>query len=235
MRRRAVVVSLEVLVVVALAGCGGGKPEPVEDILAASPELSALVFENEYVRVVEFALGPGDELPLHHGAKRVIYALSDYTIEWLEGDAPPATKEWTRGEVHFHDAMTHSARNTGSTEARYLVVSRKPTPLPIIEAYDVEADAAESDADHSKAVFENDQVKVIEVRIAPGEKQPAHHGLNRVIYALSDYTITYTSDRTGTEESVVKTGEAHWHESDEHAVENTGETEAHYLIFAWKN
>jgi hypothetical protein len=235
MMNRSVAVSLGLLVLAVLAGCGGGDPKPVQNILASYPELTSLVFENDYVRVVEFTLGPGDELPLHHGERRVVYSLSDYTLEWLEGEAEPITKEWTTGTVHFHDAVPHAARNAGSTEARYLVVSRKTVPLPIIEAYGAERDVAAADADHSKEIFENDQVRVIEVHIIPGEKQPAHHGLNRLIYALSDYTITYSSDRTGTEESIVEIGEAHWHGPDEHAVENTGETEAHYLIFAWKN
>lgn len=233
MTHRPVPLSFALLILVTIAGCGGAEPE--QNILAAYPDLASLVFENDYVRVVEFTLGPGDELPLHHGSKRVVYAMSDFTLEWVEGDAEPAKKEWTSGAVHFHEAETHGAENIGSTEARYLVVSRKPVPLPVIEVYDGREDAAAADADHSEAIFENDQVRVIEVHILPGEEQPAHHGLNRLIYALGDYSITYTSDRSGIEESSVEIGEAHWHGPDEHAVENTGETEAHYLIFAWKN
>lgn len=235
MMNRSVAVSLGLLVLAMFVGCGGGDPKPVQNILASYPELASLVFENDYVRVVEFTLGPGDELPLHHGGRRVVYALSDFTLEWLEGEAEPVTKKWTSGAVHFHDAVTHAARNAGSTEARYLVVSRKTVPLPIIEAYGAERDVAAADADHSEAIFENDHVRVIEVHIAPGDKQPAHHGLNRLIYALSDYTITYSSERSENEESIVEIEDAHWHGRDEHAVENTGETEAHYLVFAWKD
>ena len=236
MTYNAFVFLLAVLLLAVMVGCAGGTPEPVDDVLAAVPNLASLVLENDYVRVVKFTLGPGDELPWHNGDRRVIYPMSDYTLEWSEGDAPPTRKEWTAGAVHFHDAATHAAKNTGSTEAQYLVVSRKPIPLPVIETYAEEVeDAAEADADHSEAVFENDQVKVIEVHIPPGERQPTHHGLSRVIYALSDYTIAYTSDRSKTEETTVTKGEAHWHEADAHAVENTGESEAHYLIFGWKN
>jgi hypothetical protein len=234
MTRRPITTFLLLLSLAGIAGCGGG-PEPVEDVFAAHPDLASLIFENDYVRVAEFTLEPGDALPLHHGGKRVVYAMSDYTLEWSEGEAEPTSKKWRSSAVHFHDAIAHAAKNTGNTVAHYLVVSRKQVPIPIIEAYDKDRDAGTVDADHSEVILDNDHVRVIEVQIPPGDKQPTHHGLNRVIYALSDYSITYTSDRTGTKESDVEAGEAHWHGRDAHAVENTGETEAHYLIFAWKN
>ena len=46
--------------------------------------------------------------------------------------------------------------------------------------------------------------------------------------------IRYTSDRLDRVEGSFAAGEAHWHEADEHAVVNTGTTEARFVIFQFK-
>lgn len=124
--------------------------------------------------------------------------------------------------------------NIGDTDASYLVVTRKDMALPTTEGYEVSKDASMLDMDHSENIFENDYVRIIEVNIPVGEGQPMHQGVNRLIYSLTPYTIKYTSDKMETKESTMEAGDAHWHTADEHAVENIGETDAHYVIFEFK-
>jgi len=57
------------------------KNEIVKDIVKFAPKNTKLVFENDYVKVIEFYLKPGEKLPMHEGGKRIIYALTDYTIK----------------------------------------------------------------------------------------------------------------------------------------------------------
>lgn len=213
--------------------CGPKKAEVVEDIVAAAPGMTRVIFENDYVRAIEFTVPAGEKLPLHKGAARVVYALSDYKILFTEG-SESNEKEWFKGQAHWHDAIAHSLENIGETEAKFLVVARKDVPLAETAAYDVDSDAAMVDAMHTQMVFDNDFVRVAEVRIPPGSKQPMHHGLNRLIYALSDYTITYSSDQADDKESSFSAGDAHWHSADEHAVANSGETEAQFLVIQFK-
>ena len=229
---------MKVLFVLLLAlflvvSCGTKKAEVVEDIVAAAPGMTKVVLENDYVRAIEFTVPAGEKLPLHKGAARVIYALSDYRILWTEG-SESSEKEWQKGQAHWHEAMVHALENIGETEAKFLVVARKEAPLSETGDYDVESDAAMVDAMHSQMVLDNDQVRVTEVQIPAGSAQPVHHGLNRLIYSLSDYTITYSSDKADDKESSFSAGEAHWHGADEHAVANSGETEAQFLIIQFK-
>lgn len=209
------------------------KEEVVADIVAAAPDMAQLIFENDFVKAVEFSLQPGQALPLHKGGPRVVYSLSDYRIMWTEG-SQSLEKEWLRGQAHWHEALDHAVENIGDTEARYLVVTRLDAELPETWEYDLDQDAASADEAHALMVFENDHVRVIEVKIPAGEAQPLHHGLNRLIYSLSDYAIKYTSDRTAEKEVSFAAGDAHWHGADEHAVANIGETDAHFLIFVLK-
>lgn len=217
-----------------MAGLGFARADTVEDITAENPRAAKIVLDNEHVRAVEFTLKPGQSLPMHKGQPRAVYSLSDYKILWTEGETAATERTWEKGEVHWHDAVPHAVENVGATTARYLVVSRKETTLPSIAPYRLADDAASVDPRHAAVVFENDDVRVTDVRIPVGEGLPAHDGSYRVIYSLSSYTIKYQSDKTGTQATRWKPGMAHWHEPDEHSVENAGNSFVHYVIFAFK-
>ena len=220
-------------------GCGADEPreaevEVVRDIVAAAPEMASVVFENEYVRAILFRLQPGDELPEHAGHGRAVYSLSDYRIHWTEA-GESSEKEWRAGQAHWHDALDHAVSNIGESEAVFLVVARKDASLPATADYHVDHDAASTEAGHAHLVVENEHVRITDVTLPPGAAQTPHHGLNRLVYSLSDYSIRYTSDRLDDVEGSFASGEAHWHEADEHAVENIGTTEARFVIFQFKN
>ena len=209
-------------------------PEEVtQDVVVPTPQHAEPMFNNDYVKAVKFTLGPGDKLPLHQGTRRVIYSLSDYKIKWMEGDLQ-TEKQWKKGQVHWHDAAQHAVENIGKTEAEYLVVARKDAVLPLLEGDEISHAISQLDVAYSSVVFDNEDVRVMEVKIPSGEKQPMHSGGHRLVYALTAYDAKYRSDKMGTKESTVKAGTAHWHGPDKHAVENTGQTSANFLIFEFK-
>jgi quercetin dioxygenase-like cupin family protein len=237
--RRLLVTVVSLVLCLGSLGCGEqsgqteNKGQVIEDIVAAHPEHAKVAFENDQVKAVVFSLKPGDALPLHKGGPRAIYALSDYTIEWTEG-GQVSEKSWSQGDVHWHDAVDHAIKNTGESDALYLVVSRKAAALPPTEGHDGSQDAAGADPPHAKVILENDHVRVVEVNLPPEAKQPTHHGAGRLAYSLAPYKISYTTDQGEAKISSHEAGDAHWHLPDAHAVENVGETPAHYLIFTFK-
>lgn len=97
----------------------GGAAGP--DVGAADPGHGRVLLENEKVRVVEVTLAPGEETPRHRGSHRLVYALSDYSLRWTEGDAEPKDVTWKAGEAHWHGPAEHVAKNVGTAPARYLV------------------------------------------------------------------------------------------------------------------
>jgi hypothetical protein len=216
-----------------IVGCGQQQEKIIEENVANSPANTTVKIENDYVKVIEFMLKPGDKLSLHKGGQRAIYSLSDYKLKWTEGDQE-TEKEWTKGQAHWHNAIEHAAENIGETDANYLVVTRKEMALPETDDYDIEQDASEFDSEHANIIFENEYVRIIEVKLAAGESQTMHHGINRVIYSLTSYQIKFISDKMEPMDTKIETGDAHWHTADKHAVENIGETLAHYLIFEFK-
>lgn len=221
------------IAIILIYGCAPQEQKAVEDIVAAYPEKAKIVFENDYVNAVEFNLQPGDKLPLHKGEQRVVYALSDYKIKWTEG-GETIEKEWQKGDTHWHDAMDHAVENIGETDAQYLVVTRTEKPLPDVGEFDMSRDASQVDTEHSTILLENDVMRVIDVKLDPGESQPKHAGVYRLVYTLTDYKIEYTYYKLNTIETEMQESFIHWHSPDEHSVKNVGETLAHYLIFSLK-
>jgi len=82
--------------------------------------------------------------------------------------------------------------------------------------------------------FENDQVRVLEFHIQPGEKNPMHSHPARVIYHLSDGAVRQTLPNGTISEGVFTKGFVQWADAMTHATENIGATETHALAIEIK-
>jgi len=191
------------------------------------------LLENEFAHVVKVSLEPGQELASHEGSDRVIYSLNDYSIEWIVNGESEGEKSWTEGDVHVHGEDTHSAINTGSADAEFLAFTRK-TGLPDVEMQSLENDVTTLEGDFAELIFDNELFRVTEVTLASGESIPSHDGIHRIIYSLSDYTLSYESEESGTVERIFETGNAHWHTPGTHSMNNIGDTEARFLVVSYK-
>lgn len=209
--------------------CGGGEEAEVafvDDIVAAAPDNAKVLLENDSVSVVLFTLPPQGQLPEHEGLDRLVYSLSDYKLQFLRQVGEPEIKDFRKGDVHWHPAGRHAIRNVGPITAEYLVVSRKgenPTP-------GVTSNLAELMPDKAKVIFENQEAKVIEVSLEPGDKQPVHVAASRVAYSLTPAKLKFTSGEQSTE-TAYAAGEAHWHDGGEHEVECLSEEPVRYIVF----
>jgi ketosteroid isomerase-like protein len=90
-------------------------------------------------------------------------------------------------------------------------------------------DPVTTSAQYYKVLLENDQVRVVECRLKPGEKEPMHSYPAGVGYVASGAkaTFTYPDGRSG--DKAASTGEAIWREPTTDAVENIGDTETHVI------
>ena len=78
--------------------------------------------------------------------------------------------------------------------------------------------------------FENDQVRVLEYRLGPGEAEPMHSHSPGVVFVMSDATFLTTLPDGSTIEGSVTNGDVQWRDFTRHAVRNIGTTDA--LAFA---
>lgn len=77
-------------------------------------------------------------------------------------------------------------------------------------------------ADTHTVLLENARVRVLAVRVRPGEKVPLHSHPANVTYFLGDATLRITSADGSSVVRAIKAGVASWNEPVTHAVENVG-------------
>jgi quercetin dioxygenase-like cupin family protein len=206
----------------------------MDDILKNLPRNARLLFINKYVLAVEFDLKPGDILPAHETGNRIVYSLTDNRVKVTEGDRR-TTNTWQQGDVHWHKAGIHPAlENVGESRARYIVVSRTSETLPEVPLSGTVEELTRVVPVNATLLLDNEFVRLIDVALNTQESVPSHYEGNRIIYALTSYTVR-VSDRGEESVNAWKQGDIHWHPAGEHPeLENIGETSAHYLVFVFK-
>ena len=90
-------------------------------------------------------------------------------------------------------------------------------------------DPVKVDPKHYKVVLNNEHVRIMDVRIKPGEKTPMHSHPNHAIYPLTGGTMKFTLADGKTNTATAKAGQVVWHNAETHTVENVGKTETHGL------
>jgi len=80
-----------------------------------------------------------------------------------------------------------------------------------------------------KVILDNDQVRVLEIHLKPGEKSPMHSHPNSIVYALSSGTVRFTGEDGKTNDSKLEKGECLWRPAEKHSPQNIGKTEVHAI------
>jgi quercetin dioxygenase-like cupin family protein len=83
--------------------------------------------------------------------------------------------------------------------------------------------------DKYKVIFNNDKMRILDVRLKAGDKSPMHSHPNYVVYSFRNSTVKFTSKDGQTADVKTKAGQCMWRNAEAHAVENTGKTDVHVL------
>jgi quercetin dioxygenase-like cupin family protein len=85
-------------------------------------------------------------------------------------------------------------------------------------------------------LMENEKVRVLDLRLKPGEKAPMHnHPHDHVVYVMNNakFKLTFSDGKSG--EFDLKAGQTVWMEAGSHATENVGTSEGHNLVVEIKH
>ena len=113
--------------------------------------------------------------------------------------------------------------------------------LPVLVAVSAAAqvpsdeDPVNISPEYYTVLFENDEVRVIEYRLRPGEKEPMHSHPEGVVRYLSNATFRATLPDGTVSEGSAKEGDVQWREFTRLAVENIGTTDAIAFAVELKN
>ena len=96
-------------------------------------------------------------------------------------------------------------------------------------------DVLESAASAYSLLLENESVRVLDLRLKPGEKAPMHnHPCDHVVYVMKDARFKLTFPDGKSREFDLKAGQTIWMEAGSHATENIGTSEGHNLVVELK-
>jgi quercetin dioxygenase-like cupin family protein len=86
-----------------------------------------------------------------------------------------------------------------------------------------------------RVLLENDQVRVLEFRAKPGEREPMHSHPAMTVYDISGGRIKLTTPDGRSETIDAKAGGAVWSAATVHRFENVGSVETHEIIVELKS
>ena len=221
--RSALVVALVAAGIPLRERCAHAADISIVDLAKAQPDEVKVAFENEFVRVTRIDLDPGEALPDHVGARRVVYALSNFETQWSDAGKDSVRRSWTAGAAHAHGAGGHALKNIGSTAASFIVFERLAAPLPKRPAGATQAQY------QGKALFADRDFRLAEITLQPGQGQEMHPGGWRAVYSLSDSAIEWREHQR-IEPKSWAVGSAHWHAPGLHAAKNIGDRPARWLV-----
>jgi quercetin dioxygenase-like cupin family protein len=195
------------------------------------------LLENDQVRVLKAVDKPHVKNPPHgHKLNRVMVYLADGTQEITPTGGKATTQTLKKGEVQFNKAVTsHTSEVTSDEPLTIIEVELKKEGKPgKLQTGPLDPLKVAPKSYHLE--FENDQVRVIRVKMAAHSGVPQHeHTLNRVVVNLSDQDTRMTSSEGKVQEAKHKTGDASFSAPVTHKEENLQDIAFEAIMIELKN
>ena len=177
--------------------------------------------DNDQVRVLQVTDQPHAKTQPHeHKLNRVMIYLTPGQQAITPQNGKKVDLKYKAGEVKWSPASgTHVSEVTSDAPVRIVEVEVKKDGDQA-KAVNTPLDPLKVDPKDYKLEFENAQVRVIRVKMAPHRKVPLHeHQLNRVVVYLTDQNGSMTADGK-TDTAQHKAGDASWGAPTKHSEEN---------------
>jgi len=190
-----------------------------------------LKFENQYVRVFDVLVPPGDATLFHtHSNDYVFVMIGDANLKAEVMGSAPVDLNVKNGEVRFTKApITHRVTNPANTPFRNITIEILGSPGS------AGASTPDTSPGHS-IVLENDRVRVERLVLEPGQSTNMHrHGLSALSVFLTDSKIRVESPGKKPETIDYKPGDFRWRPAPvTHLLTNIGTTRFEAVGIDWK-
>jgi quercetin dioxygenase-like cupin family protein len=212
---------------------------PAPDAVTADPAHYTVLFENDLARLLRIRYPGGATSVMHNHPAGCGIFLVGQTFKFTPPQGEPLTVENHAGDVTCGDAEDHLPQNAGTADAELILLELKNRKtfdniqtgrsITISSKADV-PDAISSDPRHYSVQFENDAVRLLRVKIAPGEGVPMHaHPANCTVELT-----TWTAGGGGAQPTEVKAGQVDCVDAEAHAGANVGKTPAEMIVVEFK-
>ncbi|MBP7608105.1 MAG: cupin domain-containing protein [Steroidobacteraceae bacterium] len=181
-----------------------------------------LVLQNDFVRVFEVGLPPGEDSLWHvHRHDGISVRLADAAIEDEPENGRTESFRLRRGELAYGAtpaARTHRVRNVGATTFHNIYIE-------LLTDHDVGRDRTAAAASARLVEFENDRVRALRRILAPGESTAMHtHASNGVAVLVTAGRLEISAPAGAARTSDVKAGAVQWIDAGTtHSLKNVGD------------
>jgi quercetin dioxygenase-like cupin family protein len=198
-------------------------PAPVEeaaevDPTVADPDHYTVELDNDRVRVLRIAYGPGEESVMHSHPDSVAVFLTSAVAEMTAADGSTEELSVSAGQAVFAPARQHKGKNIANTPWEVIEVELKSGSGPTTPA-DV-PDPTVVDAQHYTAEFENDRVRIVRIAYGAGEESVMHYHPDSVAVFLTDHLVQMSLPDGSTDEISASTGDAIFIPAGQHLPKN---------------
>jgi uncharacterized RmlC-like cupin family protein len=195
------------------------------------------VIENDQVRVLKVVDQPHHKGSLHkHDLNRVMIYLQAGTEDLTYQDAPQVHLTWSAGEAKWSPAGgLHTSELTSAQPVTIVEIELKKPAGAAVSTPNA-LDPVKVDPQHYSVAWENEQVRVLHVKMGAHQSAPMHvHQLNRVVVYLTDQKIRVKTPE-GKEETVEhKQGDVSWGPPAQHREENVNDNAFELYAVELKN
>lgn len=221
--------SLVLVVMLSLVGLvGGAAAQEPADPVVVSPEHYRVLMENDFVRVLDVRLAPGERDKMHSHPSSAYFVMSGDQMTY---HLPRSKKDGqlARGSVTLQGAIeVHSVENSGTAPIHLILFENKAAHADEVKGDDPTKVASAM----YRLVDQNDRIRVMDVTIGPGERTEAHAHQASAYYSLSAGAGTlHAADGTTTTVAFRPSGAGFLDASGARVIENTGTSPIHFLMF----
>jgi beta-alanine degradation protein BauB len=199
-----------------------------QDPAKVASDVYKVRLDNAKVRVLEVKGTAGQKAPMHQHPDYVVYNLTDGSVRFTDAKGATADAPMKAGETMWRGAESHASEVVSDIHV-LLFELKGPKQANTSRAAKAD-DSTTVDPDHYKVLLDNERVRVLEFRGAPGNKTPMHSHPDYVTYSFNGGKSMFTYPKGKPVEAVSQAGEVRWHKAETHAGQNTGEMELHVLI-----
>ncbi|MGI8990346.1 MAG: hypothetical protein ACR2I2_12310 [Bryobacteraceae bacterium] len=191
--------------------------------------------DNDQVKVLKVQVQPREKTRLHqHKVNRVMIYL-DAGTQAFDYEGKKSTLNFKAGDVKWSPAAgMHIAEVTSAEPVSIVEVELKKPGSGVLHKDAL--DPVKIDPKHYRVEFDNDQVRVLRVKIGPHETAPMHvHSLNRVVTYLNDQKVRVTTADGKTTDVEHKAGDVAWAGQAKHKEENMGDQPMDIVVVELKD
>jgi quercetin dioxygenase-like cupin family protein len=190
-----------------------------------------LKFENQYVRVFDVRVPPGDTTLFHiHANDYLFVSIGDANLKAEVLGGKPGDLIVKDGECRYSKApITHRVTNVGKDPFRNITIE-------VLKSPGIAADPQAKEISGHTLVLDNDRVHVERVVIEPGRSIPTHtHSRSGLGVVVSTAEIQLESPGQTPRTVQFKPGDFQWIDGPQtHSMKNTGKTRFEAVHIEWK-